>query len=108
MRVCANRYCPHRFMPRRKHHRFCTPECRKQDWIRRNALRGGKAGRTRSSGHRRASKDGKGTRFYVTARELDYLLGLTTGERDTASHPPGRIIRKLVSASERLQRKESR
>lgn len=70
VRVCENELCTNHLTGRQE--RFCGRQCRFEQWDREHP-------RTPASvpcnGLRRPSRDGKGTRLYVTAPEAIELFG---------------------------------
>lgn len=83
-RRCAHEPCGRRFQPTRKHHAFCSPECRKQHWISENTQ---EAERTRS---RRLSRP---LRAQIEVYPSDF-----TGDR----RPAASLLRKILAAQKRL------
>ena len=70
MKLCANR-CGHLFEPTRSWQRFCSQECRWQKWIADQIERRITRSSAVSGAIRRPSRNGKGTRIYVTPTDTD-------------------------------------
>lgn len=68
-------WCGKKLSPeRRKDARYCNSSCRAEaSRVRKTQASGTKALRGATGGSRRASRDGRGTRIYVTGREIDLL-----------------------------------
>ena len=97
--ACRCEQCGFGFRPKRPHARFCSQECRRQGWIEREVLAGLERVQT---GSRRLSRDGHGTRVYLTAEEIA-LVGRAI--QALAPAPTSRLaqfLAKLHRASDRI------
>jgi hypothetical protein len=100
-RTCPQ--CEREFTPKRPHAVVCSDPCRYQHWVEQAV----EAGRQRvkdgsGSGLRRASRDGKGTRVYLTFGEIDHLEQMR-GRAQLPKTPAGeRLLAKFARAHERI------
>ena len=92
-RVCEE--CGKGFYTKQKNARFCRDKCRFRAWDREHPREPAKQPYNGSAGgKRRASRDGKGTRVYLTPDELTWLVQLEV---------PGSVVTKAIDAIERLK-----
>jgi hypothetical protein len=107
--------CGSPFQARRRKARFCSAKCRKRAWVRSAADSSEEAGERVLTGTRRPTRDGQGTRLYVTAEEIGVIRGSLDANRE-AMHRSGwgamcgddsDLERKLDLAAERVQTKEN-
>lgn len=96
-RTCEQ--CGNSFMPKAPHQRFDYEECRYQHCVEKSVQ---EANQRVEEGARRASRDGKGTKVYLTFGELVHLQGARNFQK-VASTPLGdRLDAKLDRAIERV------
>jgi hypothetical protein len=100
--------CGCAFYAKRPHARYCSADCRKAAWDQRRGNARQEPGERVLRPARRCSRDGIGTRLYVTPLDIDVLqqgleaLGAYLGEFSEADD----LKRKLDRAAGRVRRKE--
>lgn len=109
-RYCQYRFCSKSLKGRRPDCKYCTEAHKAAEHrLRLQArLRAALAVRPASSGPRRGSRDGRGTRIYITTAEIDLLRGALGHAhlRPESTSRRNSLRRKLNLAAERAARKE--
>ena len=105
-RTCANQRCGNTFTPHRPHQRFCGSACRFEAWWATKRENGReKPGQRVVEGARRRSRDGLGTKVYLTFAEIVHFQQLRD-RADLPATPAGqRLDLKLARAAERINNK---
>jgi endogenous inhibitor of DNA gyrase (YacG/DUF329 family) len=101
VRTCER--CGARFEGKRADARFCSEKCRLDHWLAEHP----EAPRSRSerlSQHpRRRSRDGNGTRLYLSPLEVAYLIDVLVDYPDTRDAPLQGVLAKLAKAHDRIE-----
>lgn len=102
-RVCAYVKCFETFIPKRPHQRFCCRDHRYAQWeLRKERWDRQRGGQRVERPPRRPSRDGKGTKVYLTFGELVHLQQ-ARGRLEPIPTPAGaRLDAKLERACERI------
>lgn len=113
-RRLACEHCGRSFEAKRSHARFCSDSCRAAHWAKNRKNARERPGERVVEASRRPSRDGRGTKVYLTPYQLGTVLWLcqrVTGH-DTVTaaglQDVTEIEMKLAAARTRIQRKESR
>lgn len=93
-RTCQRKGCSGDLTGYRSDARYCSEACSKA------AKRAASADKGRT---RRKSRDGSGTRVYLTAEEIEFLSALPRQKRHRGSSIAGRIMLKLDRANRRVK-----
>jgi hypothetical protein len=102
---CAS--CSGTFFSKRSHARYCSDKCRHDAWVKsqENGSEGGSQRVSRSA--RRPSRNGYGTRIYLTESELNFLARAVVAYEPAGGPALDRLVNKFLHAGNRLNRKES-